>query len=170
MGGAAPEPAAKGGKKSMDAHVNLVPYIDLLMTIMTFLVMTAVWTQIATLEVQNSAGGQPPETQEEEDKDKPKPIIVLITDSAIKVQEEGAELQEFPMKGADEHDIEGVTARLQALKDERPERTEVKIQAEDGVPYRHIIAVIDAATGICVDPKDKSTCLSGLTLTPAQGS
>ena len=83
MGGAAPEPSGKGGKKSMDAHVNLVPYIDLLMTIMTFLVMTAVWTQIATLEVQNSAGGQPPETQEEEDKYKPKPIIVLITDTAI---------------------------------------------------------------------------------------
>jgi biopolymer transport protein ExbD len=50
MGGAAPEPG-KGGKRALDAAINLVPYIDLLMTIMTFLVMTAVWTQIAALEV-----------------------------------------------------------------------------------------------------------------------
>jgi biopolymer transport protein ExbD len=93
MGGAAAEPTSgKGGKKSLDANINLVPYIDMLMTIMTFLMMTAVWTQIAMLEVQNASGGPPEEQQEEPDPDKPKPVIVLITADAVKVQEEGGEL------------------------------------------------------------------------------
>jgi biopolymer transport protein ExbD len=51
MGGAGPDLNVKGGKCALDASVNLVPYIDLLMTIMTFFVMTAVWIQIASLEI-----------------------------------------------------------------------------------------------------------------------
>lgn len=144
----------------MDAAINLVPYIDLLMTIMTFLMMTAVWTQIAMLQVQNSSGNNA-EPEEEEDKDKPKPIIVMLTEGAIKVQEEGGELQEFPQRG-ENPDFEGTKAALDALKKQRPDRIEVKVQAEDGVPYTSIASIIDTCTGLS---------LTGITLSPvASGS
>lgn len=169
MGGAAAEPQGKGGKKALDAHINLVPYIDLLMTIMTFLVMTAVWTQIAALEVQNASGGNPPEEKEEKEEDPPKPIIVLVTANSLKIQEEGGEPKEFP-NTADGYDLKSTKTELKRLKDARPDRSEVRVQAEDGVSFEPIVQVIDVATGICVDPKDKSTCLAGLTLTPATGS
>jgi biopolymer transport protein ExbD len=85
MGGAAePQPSGKGGKKAMDAAINLVPYIDLLMTIMTFLVMTAVWTQIAALEVQNASGNAPQEPSEP-DPDVLKAIFVLFSVIEVKV-------------------------------------------------------------------------------------
>lgn len=156
MGGAAPEPTSKGGKKPLDAALNLVPYIDLLMTIMTFLMMTAVWTQIAMLEVQNASGGQEAEPAEE-DKDKPKPILVLLTDRGVKVQEEAnPDLREFPMTG-DGYDIAGITTELKRLKDMRPERQEVKVQSEDTVKYSNIVQIIDIATGLD---------LKAMTLTP----
>lgn len=156
MGGAAPEPTSKGGKKALDAAVNLVPYIDLLMTIMTFLMMTAVWTQIAMLEVQNASGGQ--EAQPEEpDPNKPKPILVLLTDRGVKIQEEAnPDLKEIPFTG-DGLDVNGVQIELKRLKDMRPERTEVKVQSEDGVKYTDIVKVIDIASGLE---------LKALTLTP----
>lgn len=148
MGGAAAEPSGgKGGKKPLDAYINLVPYIDMLMVLMTFLMMTAVWTQIAMLEVQTAGGGQPEEQQEEENKDKPKPIIVLVTETALKVQEEGGELKELPNKG-EAYDVESLHAELKRLKDERPERVEVRVQAEDGVKYEHVVGVLDTATGL----------------------
>jgi biopolymer transport protein TolR len=156
MGGAAPEPTSKGGKKALDAAINLVPYIDLLMTIMTFLMMTAVWTQIAMLEVQNASGGAeaPPE---EPDPNKPKPILVLLTDRGVKIQEEAnPDLKEFPSTG-DGYDFKGVDVELKRLKDMRPDRTEVKVQSEDGVKYVNIVKIIDIATG---------HDLKALTLTP----
>ena len=155
MGGAAPTPA-KGGKRTMDAAVNLVPYIDLLMTIMTFLVMTAVWTQIAALEVQNQSGG-PPEQEQEKDPDAPKPILVSIMEEKIQVQEEGADALDFP-KGQEDYNFEGIFEELKRLKDARPERVEVKIKAEDKVGYEAIVKVIDSSTGLG---------LTGLTLQPA---
>jgi len=51
MGGAAPVESGKKGKKSLDAELNLVPFIDLLSCLISFLIVTAVWTQIAALKV-----------------------------------------------------------------------------------------------------------------------
>jgi biopolymer transport protein ExbD len=158
MGGAGPDPNAKGGKRALDASVNLVPYIDLLMTIMTFLVMTAVWTQIASLEIQNSSGGQQ-EEQEEKDEDKPKPILVVLTDRGLKVGEEGAEepLVDYP-NTADGYDFAAAKTQLKGLKDARPERVQINVKAEDGVAFEPITKVIDIAHGLS---------LTGLTLQPA---
>jgi len=51
MGGAAPTPSGKGGKKPLDASINLVPFIDLLSCCISFLLITAVWTQLARMDV-----------------------------------------------------------------------------------------------------------------------
>src|SRR2546430_3537368 len=57
-------PAAKGGKKLLDAEINLVPFIDLLSCCISFLLITAVWTQIAGLQVASSGG--PPGPQQKQ--------------------------------------------------------------------------------------------------------
>ena len=43
-------------KRSLDAEINLVPFIDLLSMCICFLLMTAVWVEVATLEVKQSHG------------------------------------------------------------------------------------------------------------------
>src|SRR5438874_678043 len=65
-GGAMPEGGGGKGKKkkSLDAIINVVPAIDLLSCTISFLLITAVWTQISKLQVQQSGGpseGQPPQ-------------------------------------------------------------------------------------------------------------
>lgn len=47
---------SSGGRKSLDAEINLVPFIDLLSVCICFLLMTAVWTQISTVQVKQSHG------------------------------------------------------------------------------------------------------------------
>ena len=66
MAGAAPQPHTKGGKKALDAEINLVPFIDLLSCCISFLLITAVWTQIAGLQVASSGG--PPEPQQKQER------------------------------------------------------------------------------------------------------
>ena len=45
-------------KKPLSAELNLVPYIDLLTCMVAFLLITAVWTQLARLEVQQRGQGE----------------------------------------------------------------------------------------------------------------
>ena len=51
-----------GRRRSLDAEINLVPFIDLLSMCICFLLMTAVWLQIGTLQVKQSHGTDAPQT------------------------------------------------------------------------------------------------------------
>jgi len=50
----------KGRKKSLDAEINLVPFIDLLSMCICFLLMTAVWMQLGTVNVKQAVGTDAP--------------------------------------------------------------------------------------------------------------
>ncbi len=69
-------------------------------------------------------------------------------------------MRELPTTGED-YDFEALTEQLKAFKEARPERVEIKIQAEDGVQYNAVARVIDISTGLE---------LTGLTLTPASAN
>lgn len=45
-----------GRKRSLDAEINLVPFIDLLSMCICFLLMTAVWTQLGSVQVKQANG------------------------------------------------------------------------------------------------------------------
>ena len=45
-------------KKSLDFEVNLIPFIDLLSTCICFLLLTAVWINVASMNVKQAVGGQ----------------------------------------------------------------------------------------------------------------
>ena len=53
-GGGPPVPEGGGGKKSVDFQLNLIPFIDLLSVLISFLLMTSVWTQVAKIDVRQS--------------------------------------------------------------------------------------------------------------------
>ncbi|MAZ48184.1 MAG: hypothetical protein CME65_06455 [Halobacteriovoraceae bacterium] len=45
-----------GSKKELNAELNLTPFIDLLSTCVCFLLITAVWIEIGTVEIKQSHG------------------------------------------------------------------------------------------------------------------
>src|SRR3974377_1599655 len=45
-----------GRRRSLDAEINLVPFIDLLSMCICFLLMTAVWMEIGALQVKQLTG------------------------------------------------------------------------------------------------------------------
>ena len=64
MASAAPVASGRGGKgrKSLDAEVNLVPFIDLLSMCICFLLMTAVWVEMGAVNVKQTVGTAAPAT------------------------------------------------------------------------------------------------------------
>lgn len=60
MAGASPTPSANGRRKNLDAELNLVPFIDLLSMCICFLLMTAVWLEIGSIDVKQYLGTDAP--------------------------------------------------------------------------------------------------------------
>src|ERR1700712_4788523 len=61
----------KGGRKSLDSEINMIPMIDLLMVTISFLLITAVWTHMARINADAQVPG-PPRPDVEQEKVEPK--------------------------------------------------------------------------------------------------
>jgi len=172
MGGVSIDQSGGGrGKKSLDAQLQLVPFIDLLCTLISFLLMTAVWNQISRLELKqgNAAPNQeiPQETPKEQ------------VDLRIEVHEKGFTIVENnkievpisctslpctktvksqPDKDGKTRDVLESTydyklleEKLKEKKAAYPENKMVVVVIADGVPYHEMIKTMDACLGVGLD-------------------
>ena len=133
---------SKGGKKPLDAQINLVPFIDLMAVTISFLIMTAVWTQIGRLQVSNSGG---PQSDEQKDETKTVPVTLLITDKDLKLTVGGSVYDPIPHV----RDAKG-KLDLQKLKEVRtnlPDQQNITLQTEDAVKYDDLVHIIDEVIG-----------------------
>ena len=151
-GGSMPEEGGRGKrKKSLDAVINVIPAIDLLSCCITFLLYTAVWTQISRLQVQQLGTGAPEPGAAEQQKQ-----TLLVT---LSMGERGFNLATssgssvvIPSLGRDgegkiRFDLKGLGDQLKVLKGNYPDAAAITVQAEDTVAYGDLVQVIDASIG-----------------------
>lgn len=50
--------ATKGGKKTIEVDLNLIPFIDMLSACLSFLLLTAVWTYVGTVDTTQALGAE----------------------------------------------------------------------------------------------------------------
>ena len=130
----------KGGKKSVNADLNLVPYIDLLTCMVSFLLITAVWSQLARLEAHQKGQGQagedtPPEKQLK--------LVVVVNDEGFNVVAD-QDQQPIPKKGT-EYDFEKLGTELKKLKDAHPDKGDVQVASEDQIKFDVLVRTMDTA-------------------------
>jgi biopolymer transport protein TolR len=139
MGGAAqPEPSGKKGKKSVDAVINVVPFIDLLSCCLAFLLITAVWTQVGKLQVSQAGGisDSPPDN-------KTLTLTLAVTDKGYSLMagQESAVI-DIAKKGT-EYDVTGLTEKLKDIKTRYPDQHAITVQPEDSIQYNDLVQAID---------------------------
>ena len=150
-GGAMPEQGGgKKGKKSLDAQINVVPAIDLLSCCITFLLYTAVWTQISRLQVQQLGTGAPEPTTAEQ---KQTLLVTLaMGERGFNLSTSAGSSVDIPTLGRDAEgkirfDLKALGDQLKQLKGSFPDAAAITVQAEDTVSYGDLVQVIDSAIG-----------------------
>lgn len=144
MAGASPQPTSKGGKKALDAELNLVPFIDLLSCCISFLLITAVWTQISALNVASS--GAP---QEEQKQDATIDVKLLLTEKGYSLNMAGAavEIPKIASGAGPVFDRKALQEKLKTLKSSLPEQSAITVQPEDAVAYDDLVNTVDTCMG-----------------------
>jgi biopolymer transport protein ExbD len=134
-----------GGKKSVDAEVPLIPFIDLLLCCIMFLLVTAVWNQLARI----NANQQQPGQQAPEDQPPPEERVKLI----LQVQNTGFVLAstagdriQIPKTG-EQYDLEELRNKLQERHRLEPNRRDIIVAPEDGVRYENVVEAMDVVVG-----------------------
>lgn len=70
----------KGGKRSINSEINMVPFIDLLMVTISFLLITAVWVTNSRMNADAQVPGPPDPTTETEPQTPEKVLTIQIGD------------------------------------------------------------------------------------------
>jgi biopolymer transport protein TolR len=151
-GGGMPEEGGSGRRKkrSLDAVINVVPAIDLLSCCISFLLFTAVWTQISRLQVQQLGTGAP----ETETTEAQKQLIVTLAmgERGFALATSAGTSVEIPALGRGEKgeirfDVKSLGEQLKSLKQGFPDAASITVSAEDTVSYGDLVQVIDTCVG-----------------------
>lgn len=174
-------PQQSGGRRPVDAEINLVPFIDLLCSLIAFLLMTAVWAQISSLEVQQAASS----AAIAEEKDTLN-LRIFVLEKGFKIAgkdtdvelpclrtpcvERAAHAAQADLRVASVNDASkaaaGVVshydfAKLSALVKEKhgmfPDERDVYIDVGDDIPYDDMIRTMDT----CMDAGFTNIALGG---------
>jgi biopolymer transport protein TolR len=131
------------GRRARNVDLNLVPFIDLMSVLITFLLITAVWTQVSMIQIGSSLYGKKSDSQP------PPPVlphagVVLKVDvkAAGYVLTVGKQLINLPIQ-AGVYDDSGLMAQLQRVKQLYPEKVDAVVAVEDALPYNQLIKAMD---------------------------
>lgn len=135
-----------GGKKDLDVQLNLTPFIDLLSTCVCFLLITAVWIEIGTVEVKQSHGTEAAaEKKESFDLD-----LVFLSPShlSLTLKKSGKSVQKVDVKA---DNFEGMIAQLGAdipskilsYKNKTIDIAAATVTPRSTVDYGNLISTLD---------------------------
>ncbi len=132
-----------GNGRTRNVELNLVPVIDLMSVLITFLLITAVWTQVSMIQIGSSLYGKKSDTQ-------PAPTPPPNADVVLKVDVKeagyiltvGKQVISLPVVNQ-QYDDAGLIAQLQRVKQLYPEKVDAIVAMADTMPYEQLIKAMD---------------------------
>lgn len=131
------------GGRSSNFELNLVPFIDLMSVLITFLLISAVWTQVSMIQLGASFASP---RQDQETPIKPPPLEDLVLRLDIKdvgyVLYIGKDVRAIP-KINGEYDQLSLYNDLAKIKQMYPDKGGIKMAIEDAIVYDHVVNAMD---------------------------
>ena len=135
-------PQGQGGRRSVDAELNLIPFIDLLSVTILLLLMTAVWVEISKMSAFSQPGGESivrhSDVSTTNAKRENRDWDVLVRTQGVEIRDGGRSLGTFAVADAKEA-IEKFKSQLGDTS-----TAKVSLRAADDVVYEDVVSVLDA--------------------------
>jgi biopolymer transport protein ExbD len=134
----------KGGRKALDAGINLVPFIDLMAVTISFLIFTAVWTQVGRLQV-SQEGGTPLDAEPTAQV----PILLEVSVDHLRLSARSGqpEVLAIVRDAQGRLELEGLREKLRRLTAQFPEQKGITLRTDDAVRYDDLVHLIDECVG-----------------------
>ncbi len=128
--------------RNTEVDVNLVPFIDLMSVLITFLLITAVWTQVSMIQLGSSIYGK-----KTSDQITPPPPVADIP-LRLDIKDFGFRLivgkDKFKfLKKNGEWDTAELAEQLKVVRKMYPEKTDATITVDNEIPYEKMILGMD---------------------------
>ena len=128
------------GRKQVDHEIPLVPFVDLLLCCLMFLLVTAVWAQLGSLGASAPGGQDGPSAIE-----RPALVLTLSNEGLVVASTLGDEA--WVAVGENGLDIDGLTRTLARHRVEDGGAVPVRLMPDDDVDTELLVATMDTLRG-----------------------
>lgn len=149
-------PAQSGGRRrSLDGEMNLVPFIDLLSMCICFLLMTAIWIEVGSIQLHQLLG-----TEAVMDPKHPLEIQVALrspNEFQVSVEQDGRVVQMIPIQGANFEEAKSRFSVLigqlqgalvaQQTQNAPPPSVSARLIPTQSVEYGDLVTLLDILKG-----------------------
>jgi biopolymer transport protein ExbD len=136
------------GKKSVNQEIPLIPFIDLLLCCVMFLLATAVWNQLAAMNANQQVPGQA-STEDAPPEDEKVKLILQVRNSGYVLGSsagESIDIKKRAVANQKEFDVDELSTKLGQWKQAWDDRDDMIVAPEDGVRYEDVIRAMDVAS------------------------
>ncbi len=134
--------SGSGNKREASFDLNLVPFIDLMSVMITFLLITAVWTQVSMIKLGSSIYGK------QNTEETPPPPPNADVPFRLDVKETGYRVvigkQNYTIdKVNGEYDKAELKTKLENIKQAYPDKVDAVVTVEEQLKYDYLIQSMD---------------------------
>ena len=132
----------KGGRRNNQetAELNITAFMNLMVILVPFLLITAVFSRLAVLEL--NLPGSSNEPVEPQDQTFQLEVIVRKNKIEIGDRNQGL-LGVYPNSDDGDYDYDALSGKLSELKDRYPKKTDASILLESDIEYNTLVQVMD---------------------------
>ena len=130
----------QGGRRNVEtAELNITAFMNLMVILVPFLLITAVFSRLAILELNlPGSSNEPVEPQEQTFQ-----LEVIVRADKIEIGDRNQGLLGIYPNTGDGYDYEALSTKLSELKDRYPSKTDAAILLEQDIAYDTLVQVMD---------------------------
>jgi biopolymer transport protein ExbD len=133
-------------KHETDTELNITAFLNLMVVLIPFLLLNAVFAQVSVLNLNLPKEQQAASEQKDEDQEKKLALEVLIYEDRYEVVDRNSgPLKVIENKDDGSYDREALNEYLQKVKAEFPETKRITLLSEEDTPYKHLVRAMDTA-------------------------
>lgn len=129
----------RGSRHKETVELNITAFMNLMVVLVPFLLITAVFSQVAILDLNLPTDGAPPAEPAEPQLQ----LEITVRDSRIDVGDRGTGLLSVIENTRDGYDLEELGNYLEKVKQRFPDKSDATLLLEPDISYQTLVAVMD---------------------------
>jgi len=129
----------RGSRHIETAELNITAFMNLMVILVPFLLITAVFSRLAILELNLPGSSTEPANPQELTFQ----LEVTVREARIEVGDRNLGALGIYPNAEDGYDYEALSKKLSEIKDSYPEKTDASILLESDIPYDTLVQVMD---------------------------
>jgi len=140
---------------SEPAEVNITAFMNLMVILVPFLLITAVFSRVTILELNLPTPGSPNQTSKQDEVEKLQ-LEVIVRQQSIEIGDRKHGLLKLVAVTPDGGHLQQVSDMLQEIKARFPDKLDVTLLLESDIPYERLVEMMDTLRVAQVNQDDET--------------